>query len=69
MDKIKKNLYEIFKNNDLGLIRECNIKIANYLDVTFNLYQKHIIYKKPSVSMSNHPPNIITHIPETTGKC
>ena len=37
MEKIKKNIQKVFKNNDLEVIIECNIKVVSYLDVTFNL--------------------------------
>ena len=37
MQKLKKHLQKIFKNNGLDVIIECNIKVVNYLDVTFNL--------------------------------
>ena len=37
MEKIKERLQKIFKNNGLDVIIECNMKIVNYLDVTFNL--------------------------------
>ena len=37
MEKIKKRLQKVFKNNGLNVIIECNMKIVNYLDVTFNL--------------------------------
>ena len=37
MKKIKKRLQEVFKNNVLSVIIECNMKIVNYLDVSFNL--------------------------------
>ena len=32
-----KRLQKVFKNNGLNVIIECNMKIVNYLDVTFNL--------------------------------
>ena len=38
MEKIKKRAYKkYFKNIDLDVIKESNMKIVNYLDVTFNL--------------------------------
>ena len=37
MEKIKKHLQKVFKNNGLDVIIECNMKLVNYLDVTFNL--------------------------------
>ena len=37
MEKIKKRLQKVFKNNGLDIIIACNMKIVNYLNVTFNL--------------------------------
>ena len=37
MEKFKKHLQKVFKNNGLDVIIECNMKVVNYLDVTFNL--------------------------------
>ena len=37
MQKIKGHLHKVFKNNSWDVIMECNMKIVNYLDVTFNL--------------------------------
>ena len=66
---------KVFKNNGLDVIIECNMKLVNYLDDTFNLnngtYQP---YQKPDHIIqyiyveSNHPPNIIKQIPKTIKK-
>ena len=37
LEKIKKHIQKIFKEKMLDVIIECNTKIINYLDVTFNL--------------------------------
>ena len=37
IEKSKKHLQKIFKNSDLDVIIECNMKVVNYLDITFNL--------------------------------
>ena len=37
LEKIKKKLQRLFKEYDLEIIAESNIKIVNYLDVTLNL--------------------------------
>ena len=75
MEKIKKRLQNVFKNNGQDVIIECNMKIVNCLDVTFNLnggtYQP---YQKPDNIIqyihveSNHAPNIIKQFPKTIGK-
>ena len=36
IEKIKKRLQRVFKNNGLGVIIEYNMKRVNYLDVTLN---------------------------------
>ena len=75
MEKIKKHLQKVFKNNGLNVIIECNMKIVNYLDVTFNLNDgTYRPYQKPDNIIqyihveSNHPPNIIKQIPKTIEK-
>ena len=37
MEKIKKSLQKVFKTNGLDVIIECDMKVVNYLDVTFKL--------------------------------
>ena len=75
MEKIKKRLQKVFKNNGLNVIIECNMKIVNYLDVTFNLNDgTYRPYQKPDNIIqyihveSNHPPNIIKQVPKTIEK-
>ena len=71
MEKIKKHLQKVFKSNGLDVIIECNMKVVNYLDVTFNLNDDGTYwpYQKPDNIIqyihveSNHPPNIIKQIP------
>ena len=36
MEKIKKQLQKVYKNNGLDVFIECSMKIVNYLHVTFN---------------------------------
>ena len=36
-EKIKKSIQSIFRKNELKITIQCNLKILNYLDVTFNL--------------------------------
>ena len=59
-----------FKENDLQITAESNQKLVNYLDVTLNLKDDTLRpYHKLSDQMqythteSNHPQNIIKHIP------
>ena len=70
LEKIKKKLQRLFKEYDLEIIAESNQKIVNYLDVTLNLKDGTFRpYHKPGDRIqyihteSNHPPNIIKHIP------
>ena len=69
-ERIKKDFQRIFKKAGLDLVISCNMKIVNYLDVTFNLndgsykpYHKEnndILYIN---AKSNHPPSIIKQLP------
>ena len=75
MEKIKKRLQKVFKNNGLDVIIECNMKIVNYLDFTFNLNDgTYRPYQKPDNIIqyinvkSYHPPNIIKQILKTIEK-
>ena len=74
LEKMKKKLQRLFKECDLEITAESNLKIVNYLDVTFNLKDGTFRpYHKPDdqiqyiYTKSNHPPpptpNIIKHIP------
>ena len=36
-EKIKKNIQKLFKENQLDIVIQCNMKIANHLNVTLNL--------------------------------
>ena len=70
LEKIKKKLQRSFKEYNLEIIAESNQKIVNYLDVTLNLKDGTFRpYHKPGDQIqyihteSNHPPNIIKHIP------
>ena len=71
-DKLKKDITKIFKEMGLSITIAANLKIVNFLDVTFNLQDgTYKPYKKPNDTPlyinidSNHPPNIIKQIPAT----
>ena len=60
----------MFKENELDIIVQCNMKTVNYLDVTLNLenstyhpYQKENDQIKYINTESNHPPSIIKQLP------
>ena len=69
--KSKKDIQKLFKDNYLNITTiHCNLKIVNYLDVTFNL--SNATYRpfcKPNNEIeyihkeSNHPPTILRQIP------
>ena len=67
-EKIRKNVYNIFKKHDLKLKIQCTLKSINFLDKTLDLsdgtYKPHKPYRKPNDeaiyvhTKSNHPKNI-----------
>ena len=68
--KAKKDIQKLFKDNRLNITIQCNLKIVNYLDATFNL--SNATYRpfcKPNNEIayihkeSNHPPSILRQIP------
>ena len=69
-EQVQKNIQKIFKEHELDIIIQCNMKIVNYLDVTFNLKDgTYKPYAKPNNEIkfihknANHPPTIIERIP------
>ena len=69
IEKAKKQICQVFTNNNLKITVEANKKIGAFLDVTLDLNTgKFKPYSKPSSttlyvhSQSNHPPNIIRNI-------
>ena len=70
MEKAKKQICQIFANNNLKITVDANKKVVNFLDVRLDLNTgKFKPYSKPSTtplyvhSQSNHPPNILRNIP------
>ena len=68
-EQVKKNIQKIFTEHRLDIIIQCNMKVVNYLDVTFNLNDE--TYKpstKPNNEIkyihknSNHPLSVIRQI-------
>ena len=37
LEKVKKDIQKLFKENELDIVIQCNMKTINYLDVTLNL--------------------------------
>ena len=65
LDKMRKNIITLFKNEDLGITIDTNLIETDFLDVTFNLATgKFFPYRKPNnipfyINVkSNHPPSI-----------
>ncbi|PIK51687.1 hypothetical protein BSL78_11407 [Apostichopus japonicus] len=74
-DRIRKHMISLFKELGLNITIDCNLKITNFLDVTFNLNTgKHYPYRKPNDHPvyihrnSNHPPNIIRSLPASISR-
>ena len=70
-EQIKQKIVKIFENNNLKITITANLKVVDFLDVTFDLNTG--IYKpftKPNHTpkyvnkKSNHPPNVTKNIPE-----
>jgi len=57
IEKIKKDICKIFRDNDLKITVEANLTKVNFLDVTLDLHKQ-----------SNHPPSILRNIPESINK-
>ena len=73
-EEVKKNIQKIFKEYELDIIAQCNMKIVNYLYVTFELNDgTYKPYTNPNNAIkyihkgSNHPPNLIRQIPQNQG--
>ena len=71
-ERIKKNFQSLFKKYGLEIKIECNKKVVDFLEATFNLKDRtYKPYQKPDNKISyiniqsNHPPNIIKHLPKT----
>ena len=74
-EKLQKKLQQLFKEKDLDIIIQCNLKITNYLDVTLNLNDgSYRPYRKPNEETnyihinSDHRPSIIKEIPRSIEK-
>ena len=75
IEKIKKELCKIFRENGLKIAIEANKTIVNFLDVTLDLQSgKHCPFTKEGHvplyvhKKSNHPPSILKNIPDSINK-
>ena len=73
--KRKKQLQTLFKQKSLQILLECNLKIVNHLDVTFNLNDNsYRPDRKPNdeihyiLIQSDHPPSITKQLPRSIEK-
>jgi len=74
-DRIRKDIIKLFKDEGLAITIEINLKITDFLDVTFDLpFNKFYPYRKPNEkplyisAHSNHPESIIKQLPEMINK-
>ena len=74
-ERIRKDFQKVFKRNGLNITIQCNQKIVDFLDVTFNLTNgTYKPYRKPNNTTnyihkeSNHSPNILTKLPSMIEK-
>ena len=70
IERRKKAIVKVFKDNGLSIVVQCNIKSVDFLVVTFNLNKSyHKPYRKPNNKPlylnvhSNHPPNVLKQLP------
>ena len=71
MDKLRKDVTALFKNEGLSITIETNLLVTDFLDVTFDLPgNKYYPYRKPNNkplyihTKSNHPQSIIKELPK-----
>ena len=69
-DKIRKEFHRLFKENELSLEIEYNLKTVSYLNITLDLITgTYKPYRKPNGetlsihAQSNHPANIFKQLP------
>ena len=74
-DQYRKTVTKIMKDNGLKVVVKCNLKIVDYLDITFNLSTgTYKPFKKPNKHPryvhveSNHPRNVLKQIPQSISK-
>ena len=75
-DKPRKELHKVFEQFGLKTTAEANLRVVNFLDVTFDLITtgKYKPYRKPSDDPlyihkhSNHPPSIQRQLPASINK-
>ena len=73
IDKLRKKIIRVFKNFGFKIKIKTNLIEVSFLDLTFSLIKGTFqSYKKPKNNLSymnffsNHPPNIIKRLPNST---
>ena len=74
-ERLRKNVVQMFKDCGLSITSKTNLKIVDYLDVTFYLQNNHFKpYRKPDNlpiyihKHSNHPLTILNQLPKSITK-
>ena len=72
IDKIRKKLHSLFGEHGLRITVQHSMNSVDFLDVTLDIKKESFApYRKPNDTPmyinvdSNHPPNVIKHVPET----
>ena len=75
IERKKKQIVKVFKDRGLSITIKCNLKLVDFLDVTFDLISKiYKPYRKPNTKPlyinkhSNHPSNILKQLPKSIEK-
>ena len=75
MDRIRKDIIELFKSEGLSITIDTNLIETDFLDVSFNLeMEKRSPYRKPNNTLlyihseSNHPPFITKQLPSMANR-
>lgn len=75
IDKLRKDIIKVFQNIGFKIEIHTNLKVVDFLDITFNLTNgTYKPYKKPNDQLlyvntsSNHPPQIIKQLPSSTAE-
>ena len=75
LDKIRKDIAALFKEEGLSIAFETNLIETDFLDVTFNLAtKKYFPFRKANYTplyinaFSNHPPTVIKQLPKMINK-
>ena len=75
VERAKKDIIKSFQELGLRITIQANLKIVNFLDVTFNLCNgKYYPYRKPNDKplyinrLSNHPPSILRQLPASISR-